>query len=89
MTIQFSKNPGISVRICTDLYRFAGSAQHGNFYHLGVYLKHHKIDVETWSQIPCLSFISIQGRNQGYEYIVASKTIIVIAWKDNKHWTLE
>ena len=29
MTIQFSNNPGISVRICADLYRFAGSAQHG------------------------------------------------------------
>ena len=29
MTIQFSNNPGISVRICVDLYRFAGSAQHG------------------------------------------------------------
>ena len=30
MTIQFSNNPGISVRICVDLYRFAGSAQHGH-----------------------------------------------------------
>ena len=30
MTIQFSNNPGISVRICADLYRFAGSAQHGS-----------------------------------------------------------
>ena len=29
MNIQFSNNPGISVRICADLYRFAGSAQHG------------------------------------------------------------
>ena len=29
MTIQFSNNPGTSVRICADLYRFAGSAQHG------------------------------------------------------------
>ena len=29
MTIQFSNNPGISVRICADLYRFARSAQHG------------------------------------------------------------
>ena len=29
MTFQFSNNPGISVRICTDLYRFAGSAQNG------------------------------------------------------------
>ena len=65
MTIQFSKNPRISVRICTDLYRFARSAQHGKLYHLGVYLKHHEIDVETLTQVPCLSFISIQGRNQG------------------------
>ena len=29
MTIHLSNNPGISVRICTDLYRFAGSAQRG------------------------------------------------------------
>ena len=29
MTIQFSNNPRISVRICADLYRFEGSAQHG------------------------------------------------------------
>ena len=30
MTIQFSNNPGISVRIRTDdLYRFTGSAQYG------------------------------------------------------------
>ena len=34
MTIQFSNNPGISVRICADLYRFAGSAQHGKFFTL-------------------------------------------------------
>ena len=31
MAIQFLNNPGISVRICADLYRFAGSAQHGFF----------------------------------------------------------
>ena len=37
MTIQFSNNPGISVRICADLYRFAGSAQHG-----GTGAHHHK-----------------------------------------------
>ena len=29
MTNQFANNPGISVWICADLYRFAGSAQHG------------------------------------------------------------
>ena len=29
MTIEFSNSPGISVRLCADLYRFAGSSQHG------------------------------------------------------------
>ena len=39
MTIQFANNPGISVRICADLYRLAGTAQHGKCYPLNGFLQ--------------------------------------------------
>ena len=81
MTIQFSNNPGISVRICTDLYRFAGSAQYGKF----------RLEIEVWYGLKKTSVTLIERNASFWQRIFVASTTGVSNQRSiisNRHVTI-